>query len=294
MERKFFVVGNPGSRTRDLELILRELLDFFAAKNYDFEVFLTAPSKDAWKIVATHLDESYTDLLIIGGDGTINQAINGLKHPIPVSIIPNGTGNDFVKNLDLGHTLEEYIQVADHGVIRKIDLGVCNDRKFVNGVGIGFDGQIVLNMEETKKSVFFKGPLRYYYFVLRILATYRSRVFNFTKDTDAGQKNLILFCVANGTCFGGNFKLTPDARIDDGLLNVCEIGQMLWIKRFFNIHRLRKGRHGSLKEVTLSTCTRGTVEANNRVHAHIDGEYFGQPPFVFSIVPQALSIRVRE
>lgn len=293
MKRKFFVVGNPGSRPKSLEYILRELLDYFAAKQYGYEVFLTALSKNAWKTVESHLDQSFTDLLVIGGDGTINEAVNGLKHAIPVSIIPNGTGNDFVKNLDIGHTLEDYIQVIDHGVIRKVDLGVCNGRRFVNGVGVGFDGQIVLNMQENK-TTFLRGPLRYYYFVLGILATYRSRAFAFTKDTNAGQKDMILFCVANGTTFGGSFKLAPGAQIDDGLLNVCEIGRINWMKRFFNIYRLKKGTHGALKEVMLSTCTHASLEGNPDLHAHIDGEYFGQPPFEFGILPGALSVRVRK
>lgn len=293
MKRKFFVVGNPSSRPKSLEIILRELLDYFASKGYKYEVFLTALSKNAWKTVDKHLDESFTDLLIIGGDGTINESVNGLKHDVPVSIIPNGTGNDFVKMLNIGATLEDHIQVLDHGVIQKVDLGVCNGRKFVNGVGVGFDGQIIADMQ-NKKTNLLTGRARYYYFVLRILANYRSRRYQFTKDNNAGQKDMILFCVANGTTFGGSFKLTPDAKIDDGLLSTCEIGRVNLFKRFINIYRLIRGSHSALREVTLSSCEKVTIAENPKLHAHIDGEYFGQPPFEFSILPKALSVRVKE
>ena len=143
MTRRLFIVANPSTGTKHLEYILRELMDFCVARDFEFEIFLTAASQNAWKTVEKPLDESYTDLVVIGGDGTLNEAINGLKYNIPVSIIPNGSGNDFVKNINIGHDLEDQIQVLRTGKVKHIDLGVCNGRKFINGVGIGFDGQIV-------------------------------------------------------------------------------------------------------------------------------------------------------
>ena len=291
MNRRLFIVANPSTGTKKLEYILRELMDFCVARDFEFEIFLTAESQNAWKTVEKHLDESYTDLVVVGGDGTINEAINGLKYNIPVSIIPNGTGNDFVKNINIGEDLEEHIQVIRSGKIKTIDLGVCNGRKFINGVGVGFDGQIVADMKA--KSSFLKGPARYYYFVLRILATYRSRSFRFTQDKHLQQKDLILMTVANGTTFGGNFKLTPEAEINDSILDVCEIGKMSGLKRFMNISRLKDGSHDRLKEVTFSRCKHLHIDENPELQAHIDGEYFGNPPFEIGILPYSLKIRVK-
>ena len=291
MNRRLFIVANPSTGTKKLEYILRELMDFCVARDFDFEVFLTAATQNAWKTVEKHLDESYTDLGIVGCDGTINEAVNGLKHDIPVTIIPNGTGNDFVKNIDIGEDLEEHIQVIRSGKIKTIDLGVCNNRKFVNGVGVGFDGQIVADM--TKKKSILTGPAKYYYFVLRILATYKSRSFRFTQDKRLQQKELILMTVANGTTFGGSFKLTPEAEINDSILDVCEVGKMSGLKRFMNIHRLQEGTHDKLKEVVFSRCKHLHIDENPDLNAHIDGEYFGTPPFEFGILPNALKIRVK-
>jgi len=291
LTRKIFIVANPKTGTKKLEDILQELIEFLESHDLEYNVFMTTRKQNAWMIVEKNLDDTYTDLLVIGGDGTINESINGLKHNIPLSIIPNGTGNDFVKMLNIGNSLDDYLDVIANGKTMTIDLGVCNNRKFINGVGVGFDGQITADME-SKKSIL-KGPVKYYYFVLRILATYKARRFRFVKDKSQREKDLILLCVANGSTFGGSFKLTPDAKINDTVLDVCEVGKINPIKRFANIHRLKSGSHGKLKEVAIYNAQHVHIEANPDLHAHIDGEYFGQPPFDIRVSPNAMKIRVK-
>lgn len=291
MKRNLFIVANPASGTKKLENILRELVDFAASKKYDFDVYLTAKSQNAWKMVEKNFTEDYTDLVILGGDGTINEAINGLKLDRPVSIIPTGTGNDFVKMLNIGQTLEEQIQTIGHGEIIEVDLGVCNGRKFVNGVGIGFDGQIV--EELTNSSSWFTGPVKYYLQVLKTLGSYKARFFGMQLNGEHFEKELILLCVGNGSTFGGGFKLTPQANLQDGLLDVCEIGKLSVFKRFANLYRLNKGTHGQLKEVAFFQSDSFKITEHSNLNAHIDGEPFGSPPFKFTVLPKALKIRVQ-
>ena len=292
MKRQFFVVANPASgNSKKLDHILKELVDYFSDNKFKYEVFLTLKNRNAWKTVEENLDESITDLVIIGGDGTINEAINGLKHDIPVSIIPNGTGNDYIKMLNIGNTLEQHIQVLANGTTVAVDVGTCNGRKFLNGVGVGFDGQIVADML-GKKSIL-KGPAKYYSHVLSILATYKARLFNYSVDGEKKSNDLILLCVAKGSTFGGSFVLTPDAKLDDGKLYVCETGKISGLKRFLNIHKLQGGTHGSMRAVSLYTCDNLSIEANPQLQSHIDGEAFGQPPFVFGILKGGLRVRVK-
>ncbi len=292
MKRQFFVVANPASgNSKRLDHILNELVDFFTNKRFKYEVFLTQKSRNAWKTVEKNFDASFTDLVIIGGDGTINEAINGLNHDVPVSIIPNGTGNDYIKMLNLGDSLREQLHILDKGKIISVDVGVCNGRKFLNGVGVGFDGQIVADML-GKKSIL-KGPAKYYYHVLSILATYKSRLFSYQVNDEKRSNDLILLCISKGSTFGGSFVLAPNAKLDDGKLHVCEIGKISGIKRFLNIHRLQGGTHAALKAVSLYTCDTLTIEANLQLQSHIDGEAFGQPPFEFGLVKAGLKVKVK-
>lgn len=290
MERKIFVIWNPFAGGKALK-VCKKLTEKLAQEKIEYQVFDTNESKSATKTVQEFLDNSFTDLIIIGGDGTINESVNGLAHDIPVGIIPAGTGDDFIKNVEIGKSLEEQIQTAIDGNIVRIDIGQCNQRKFVNGVGIGFDGQIVEDMA-SKRVPLLKGHAAYYYHVLRILGGYSERLFEFVIDGQAYKKELILLTIGNGTTFGGGFKLMPEARVDDGLLEICEIGKVSGFRRFLNINKLSGGTHGSLKEVNFHEAKMISIGANDKLFAHIDGERMGQPPFEIKILPKVLQIRV--
>ncbi|GAB4249349.1 MAG: diacylglycerol kinase family lipid kinase [Ekhidna sp.] len=292
MSKKIFVIWNPFAGGKAMK-ICKKLSETLDERQIDYQVFDTNESKSATKTIEEFLDTSFTDLIIIGGDGTINESVNGLKYDIPVSILPAGTGDDFIKNVWIGKTLDEQIETAVHGEVKRIDLGQCNDRKFVNGVGIGFDGQIVEDMA-SKRVPLLTGHAAYYYHVLRILGGYRERLFDYQIDGQSLQKELILLTIGNGTTFGGGFKLMPEAKIDDGLLEICEIGKVSGLRRFLNINKLSGGTHGSLKEINFYKAKSVKVEANDLLFAHIDGERMGQPPFEIEVLPAALSIRVAD
>jgi len=252
----------------------------------------TKESKSATITVRERLDDSFSDLIIIGGDGTINESINGLNFDIPVSIIPAGTGDDFVKMVDLGKSLDEQIETAVYGQPKPIDLGICNDRKFINGIGIGFDGQIVEDMI-SKRVPLLKGHAAYYYHVLRILGGYREKKFSYQIGDISYKKELILLTIGNGSTFGGGFKLMPNAKLDDGLLEICEIGKLSGFRRFLNIHKLSNGTHGKLSVVNHYQSTRVTIDANPLLFAHIDGERLGNPPFDINVLPRSLKMRTK-
>ena len=290
--RKIFVVRNLFAGGKSLK-ICKRLSEKLEHQELDFQMFDTHESKSAAKTISDHLDHSFTDLIIVGGDGTINESVNGLKHDIPVSIVPAGTGDDFIKNVNIGKTLEEQIDTAINGEVMDVDLGLCNERRFVNGVGIGFDGLIVEDMA-SKRVPFLAGHAAYYYHVLRILGGYKER--HFTFSLDGGQKykkELILLTVGNGTTFGGGFKLMPEAKIDDGLLEICEIGKLSGLRRFLNISKLSGGTHGSLKEVLFHRVEQVSIEGNDRLFAHIDGEQMGEPPFDIKVLPKAMKLRIK-
>ena len=291
MSRKIFVVNNPtsGGGKRN-QSIVREACSFLEAKSIDFELFITDPAKNAQTVIKEHLNESFSDLMIIGGDGTINESINGMRRDIPVSIIPAGTGNDFVKMLDMPKSLDAQLERAVSTKSRNVDIGICNGRKFINGVGIGFDGQIVEDMNE-KKVPFLKGHAKYYYHVLSILATYKEKPFDYSLDGSHHQSHLILMTIGNGSTFGGGFKLMPSARIDDGLLEVCTIGKISGLMRFLNIHKLSNGSHGSMKSVSFFQAKEVEVMESSLLFAHLDGERIGRPPFKIGILPGQLTLR---
>ncbi len=293
MNRKFFIVVNPKAGREKVEKITQGLTSFLDAKSCEFNLFETKADKRGTPTVRENLDDTYTDLVIIGGDGTINEAINGLDYDIPVSFVPSGSGDDFVKMIDIGNNTIENFDTLLNGKPKRIDLGICNGRKFINGVGVGFDGQIVADMLNRKVPLL-SGHAKYYYHVLQILSSYRFRKYNLSVDGGPfEEKDLILLTVANGTTFGGGFKLTPEAKIDDGVLDICTVGNISALKRYINILRLKKGTHGVLKEIDHYKVESLSIEENDLLEGHIDGEYLGRPPFEISILPSSLTIRTK-
>lgn len=290
-ERKAFVIANGFAGGKKAKAIVGDLSSFLSANNLPFEIFDTEKEGNAKDTLASQLNESFSELIIIGGDGTLNEAVNGLNRDIPVSIIPAGTGNDFVKNVALGKSRQQQFETALSGMEKVIDLGKCNDRIFLNGVGIGFDGQIVEDMV-SKRVPLLRGHVAYYYHVLRILGSYKARHFSYNLDKQKNQKDLILLTIGNGTTFGGGFKLMPNAKLDDGLLEVCEIGDLSPVKRFLNIHRLSNGTHDELSVVNLYQANKISIEENESLFAHIDGERMGQPPFEIEVLPKAMRLKV--
>lgn len=256
-----------------------------------FDVYTTIP-KGNIENLQTKLAQGYSDLLVIGGDGTLNHALNANKDlKLTFSLIPSGTGNDFAKNINIGKDFSEHVHTAIHGTPIPIDMGQCNDRLFANGVGMGFDGQIVHDM--LHRPSILSGHAKYYAEVLRILATYKTKKLPYTIEEQSFHDKILLLVVGNGTTFGGGFKLTPQARIDDKLLDVCTIGDVSPIRRFLNIHRLNKGTHGVLREINHYQTSHLRIEAAPEILAHIDGEFLGSPPFDIKVLPSYFKMRLK-
>ena len=288
--RNIFIIWNPAAGGRGARVV-QQLKGYLDNHEISYTIEDTHLTKNATNSVKEKLNDSFTDLIIVGGDGTINEAINGLDYDIPVGIIPAGTGDDFIKMVEIGKSISQQIETAVHGSIRSIDLGECNGRKFINGVGIGFDGQIVEDMV-AKRVPLLKGHAAYYYHVLRILGWYKEKTFKYQLDEQKQEKDLILLTIGNGSTFGGGFKLMPEAKIDDGVFEVCSVGKLSGLKRFLNIHRLSNGTHGILKAVDSYQAKEVYVEENPQLFAHIDGERMGQPPYKINVIPNALRVRV--
>jgi diacylglycerol kinase (ATP) len=291
MDKKIYIVHNPTSGPRGYnQKTIREFVAFLEANQLPYQLNHTTLTENA-EVLTARMPSGFTDLVMIGGDGTIHESANGYKKGIPVTIIPAGTGNDFVKNYPVGKTLREQFDVLLRDKYMQVDIGVCNGRKFTNGIGIGFDGQIVEDMN-GKKVPFLKGHAKYYYHVLQILASYKDRKFKYTIDGNSNEENLILMTVGNGTTYGGGFNLMPEAKIDDGLFDVCTIGPIPGLVRFLHIGKLSNGTHGKLKAVNFYRATHVTVEANDLLFAHADGERLGRPPFDVHVLPGEMKLRV--
>ncbi len=232
-----------------------------------------------------------TEIWVSGGDGTLYLLLNslpdGMWH-LPVAVLPTGSGNDFIKNYLAKPSLNNALQAALSGTLTACDVWQCNNLLFIHGLGIGFDGQVVESM--IKRKTLLKGFLGYYYHVIGQLLRYREKEFvleaNGTKTTFDG----FMITIGNSTTFGGGFKITPKAQINDGLLDVCAISAVPVLKRPLYLKKVEHGRHLHLPMVNYFTADKITIKTPQIVAGHIDGELFYGNSFEIKKHPVPLNI----
>lgn len=290
-QRKILIVINPASGKASYYSKLEYLKSELKLSNIDHETYFTEYEKPGGlrkKIDAiADLDEIY----VMGGDGTLNLVVNEIKPgELPISIVSNGTGNDSVKSLHGILDFKKQLEIAIHGKVKYFDLGKCNQRYFVNGVGIGFDGEVVKEMVERGAK---RGThLDYLLTVLRIVGGFKEKYLKFALEDCQFEKKILLMTISNGTTFGGGFIINPFAKPDDGILDVCIFNEVAPLKRFWHLPKLKSGSHTKIKEVELHTASKIHIEESTELVAHLDGEYIGHPPFEISILKNVLPIRV--
>ena len=288
--RNVLVVINPAAGKSSYEKKLRFLKKKLDEPRVKFEQYFTEDGASGH--LKSYIDErpSVDEIFVLGGDGTLNYVVNEVQGSnLPISILSNGTGNDSVKSLHGELNFEKQLEIALNGIVSKFDLGVCNGRYFVNGVGIGFDGEVVKEMVErgNKRGTHFD----YLLTVLRIVAGFKEKMLSFSIEEKRFQKKILLMTISNGTTFGGGFIINPFAITTDGLLDVCILNEIAPIKRFWHLPKLKTGAHHKIKKSEFHQVSNISIEETDQLVAHLDGEFIGHPPFEISIEKEALLVR---
>src|SRR6187397_1206932 len=162
---------------------------------------------------------SFTDVWIIGGDGTLNYFFN--KYPgirLPLVVFNGGTGNDVHSVLYKNKSFEEQLEIALTASPKLIDAGRCNEKYFMNGVGIGFEGSVAKSLTGKKKTK--TGKAAFMSTILRKVFFYRSKKYKTISEEYKVESQNLLISVMNGHRAGGGFHIAPASEIDDGLFDV--------------------------------------------------------------------------
>jgi YegS/Rv2252/BmrU family lipid kinase len=223
-------------------------------------------------------------LVAAGGDGTINEVVNG-RTGATLGILPFGTVNVFAHELDIPRNIEAAWDVIEAGHTRTIDLACAEAagkrRHFVQLAGVGFDARAVRCASwELKKRI---GPLSYVWAGLKVLREPESQI------EVMGVKGVAVF-VGNGRFYGGRFRLFPQARLDDGLLDLCVFERSRYVDLLRYGQGILRGAHTKLAGVHYFQATEFFCSAN--APFELDGEDAGDAPVHFSVKPHALRVIV--
>ena len=226
---------------------------------------------------------AFDQVWIAGGDGTVNYFVNQYNNiKIPLCIFNGGTGNDFYSLLYGKTTVSEQIEHILQSTPKPIDAGKCNDRYFLNGVGIGFDGAVAKGLQGVNK---FGGKTSFMLAVLKHIIFYKEQHYTISSAEKTVEGKFMMISIANGIRYGGGFFVAPMAKADDGLLDTILVKPLSVFKRLRYLPVIEKGKHLSLPFIDYYNTQKIIIKSDQPIQSHLDGEYLESNEFTIEVLP---------
>jgi diacylglycerol kinase (ATP) len=293
MQRKAFFVVNPHSAHRRTEAVWpewrRRIQDVLGTVDYA----LTEHHMHAAELARGALSRGYDLVVAVGGDGTVNEVLNGFfSEGMPVrpeaalGYLPSGTGADFARTLGVSdRPVERQAECWRSGRLHRVDCGEVRfvattgertRRLFINESSLGFSADTAEAVNRASKH--FRGKLPFFLGVLRTLSVLRTPQMQLVIDERPIYDGpVLLVAVANGKYFGGSMKIAPDAEIDDGQFDIVLIKGMNRIQVLQKIPKIYSGRHLEEPEVEVYRGREVHIRAPaTEVLLEMDGEQPGK------------------
>jgi diacylglycerol kinase (ATP) len=292
---RIVVVANPTSgRGKGAKLIPR-VEERLHSLGLDFAMRISASADEPERLARKAAEDGAGVVAALGGDGHVGLCANGLMGTeAALAVIPAGTGNDFARHLGLDR--KDPIAAAAilaHPVTRRLDVvGVSmpeRRRYYVNVGGTGFDSDA---NELANRTRMLKGTAKYVYAVLVTLARFRAGRFQLVVDGVEHDVSGMMVAVGNGVSYGGGMRITPNARSDDGLLDLTVVGEVSKPEFVRTFPKVFRGTHLSHPAVTSMRGREISISADRPFEVYGDGEDLGPLPATFAVVPSALDVVV--
>jgi diacylglycerol kinase (ATP) len=286
-KRQFFILLNPLSG-RKKATMLKRLIKALRRQQFDYKVFMTFKDvKSNQHMFDNHLNE-YTDLVVLGGDGTLNLAVNHvIGRDIPISFLPCGTGNDFCRSL--GITRKNAIDVAINGRATPIDLGKCNQSYFVNAMNVGISKELLKNINDLHNP--FLRRFVYVWEALKHIFTFQEQQIHIQGSRQVINKESFIAVFANGNYFGNGMKVAPAAKQNDGLIDCIWLGKHSIAKKLLYLSRIFSGKHVQYDDVVYWQDNEIVIDTPG-LDIEMDGDYWGTSPVTISSAPGAIKLRL--
>jgi diacylglycerol kinase (ATP) len=258
----------------------------------DYECVLTDSPGHARRLAREAAAGGYQRIVAVGGDGTVSEVAGGLVgSDAALGIVPAGNGNDFSRALGLPRVPERAAWLALRGATRRVDLGRVQVGQqctvFVNVAGCGFDAEVVRRTASGRHA---RGALLYLMGIVQTLSAFRPLPLRLVLDGQPIVRRALGVAVAIGPRYGGGMRIAPQAVLDDGLFDICVVGDLSPTRLLALLPRLYAGTHTSHSAVEFFRCRELRVEAlaPREVCCQADGELLDGLPAVFSIESRAL------
>jgi len=277
---------------------------FMKKEQIFFSVKFTTSSGHAIILTREAISEGCRNIIIVGGDGTLNEVVNGVftnnscsSTDISLALIPVGTGNDWGRMFGISLDYEKAVRIIkdenqllhDIGMVSYFYEGEKKKRYFINIAGVGFES-VVVKRTNYQKDRGRSGKFIYFYNLLLSLLSYRNTRAEIIADGKKVTADIFSINVGNGRYCGGGMRQTPDALPDDGLLDVTVINGIGKLEIIRNLKILYDGTILSHPKIDGYKCKNLKVSSDSLLYVEADGESLGHTPAEFCIIPASINI----
>jgi diacylglycerol kinase (ATP) len=266
----------------------------------DGDVFFSERHGHLTELARRAARDDATLVVAVGGDGTVNEVANGLtgEEGVELAVIPRGTGVDFVRTFAIPTRFDDAVLIAREGTPRRIDLGRAlyrswagedEVRYFANIASAGMSGAIAKRTNESSKVL--GGKASYLLATLSVFARWQNTEVRVSVGDEIRDGRMHDVVVANGRYFGGGMMICPDAKPDDGELDVLLIGDITKRDLVLTMPKIYRGTHLPHPRAELLRGPFASVDAAQPLPVELDGEQPGTTPVRFEVAPGALALR---
>lgn len=269
MKKKTKIIVNPVSGVRKKNIIGNYTEKILDKKKFDYDIAYTRKAGHATELARKASEDNYELVIAAGGDGTINEVAKGLVHTkTSMGFIPIGSGNGLAHHLKIPTNPVAALEAINSFNNKKIDTVRINNEMFVSIAGIGFDARVARKFSKSKR----RGFLAYFGIVSREYPWYKPKKYQLLIDGKPLFKKALLISFANSNQFGYNTQIAPDAKIDDGLVDVCIAHKVPLIELPIIAHLLYWNQIGKSKYVEIIKARKIEVLQNRNRYINLDGE----------------------
>jgi len=287
------IIFNPISNTGKSKKAYDYVIKTLDAKGIEYKTHPTQKSNHATEIVRELNKQPKTDLIVLGGDGTFNEVLNGIDNfeTITLGFIPCGTGNDYVKAAGIPMDFSKSLDIILNNYSDYTDFIQLDDRRSLNCAGAGMDADVLVRFNTMK---FWKGKIKYYMSLLDVLLHLKFHKVEITLDGKTEEKSVFLISVANGTCIGGGMPISPNSIINDGKFDVVIVNEIKPGKVLPLLLKFLKGKHINEPCTETYRTDEVIIKILDDGKPQVDGEVFDNKVLNCKLITKTLKIFCNE
>jgi len=286
---RIIILLNPKAGRGKARFVMRQALEVMQGEGVVVDVQESRDAQHLEALARQAAAEKPDAVVSLGGEGTHHYVVNGIVgSEVPLGMIPCGSGNDFAKGLGVPAQARAAAEVVRAGHIRRVDLGRTGNTVYGCIAGVGFDSVVTRYANERVRRL--RGSWAYAWSILRCVKSYRPEPLQIVSDVQEFAGEVIFAVVGNNVSYGGGIHLTPRAKLDDGLLDVCVVPYMGKVEFLRWVPRAYRGEHLKHPRIIYFQARKVSLNATSRLELFGDGEFMQELPATIENLPRALEV----